>query len=485
MKKNHKSKYIIANIITGTIILMLVFTNKAKASIGTVTTETLNLRKEPSTSSVKLELLNEGDEVKIISEEGNWYKVQYKDKEGYVSKDYVAIEDGQDIPQEPTSTQNKPEDSNNTDKTDDTNNPNDQNNPNTMEQDNSIRANTTIKLDKDVTIKILPLINSNNLGNVSAGEEITVITTANNWIFVQTNEIAGWIVKDSSVGQTIQDEPKENEDNSAGNNEENNGSDNEENNTNNNDDHNNSNGNNSENSSNSNEGGTNYEQSVTKYINGSSVYMRSEPSTSSDVVTILIKNTDVTVTGESGDWYKVKFDEYSGYIYKELLSNEKIVETNRSNSHRENTNNLKENSSTTNLGNGENITTNTSSKGNEIVEYAKQYLGCPYVYGGSGSKSFDCSGFTMYVYKNFGYSLSHSATAQSKVGEYVAKENLQPGDLVFFLDYETMDGIGHCGIYIGDGNFIHASSGSGYCVKISTLTSGSYLKRYATARRLI
>lgn len=485
MKKNHKSKYIIANIIIGTIILMLVFSNKAKASIGTVTTETLNLRKEPSTSSAKLELLNEGDEVKIISEEGNWYKVQFKDKEGYVSKDYVAIEDGQEVPQEPTSTQNKPEDSNNTDKTDDTNNPNDQNNPNTMEQDNSIRANTTIKLDKDVIIKILPLINSNNLGNVSAGEEITVITTANNWIFVQTNEIAGWIVKDSSVGQTIQNEPKENEDNSAGNNEENNGSDNEENNTNNNDEHNNSNGNNSENSSNSNEDGTNYEQSVTKYINGSSVYMRSEPSTRSDVVTILIKNTDVTVTGESGDWYKVKFDEYSGYIYKELLSNEKIVETNRSNSHRENTNNLKENSSTTNLGNGENITTNTSSKGNEIVEYAKQYLGCPYVYGGSGNKSFDCSGFTMYVYKNFGYSLSHSATAQSKVGEYVAKENLQPGDLVFFLDYETMDGIGHCGIYIGDGNFIHASSGSGYCVKISTLTSGSYLKRYATARRLI
>lgn len=485
MKKNHKSKYIIANIIIGTIILMLVFSNKAKASIGTVTTETLNLRKEPSTSSAKLELLNEGDEVKIISEEGNWYMVQFKDKEGYVSKDYVAIEDGQEIPQEPTSTPSEPEDSNNTNKTDDTNNPNDQSNPNTVEQDNNIRANTTIKLDKDVTIKILPLINSNNLGNASAGEEITVITTANNWAFVQTNEISGWIVKDSSVGQTIQNEPQENEDNSIGNNEENNGSDNEENNTNNNDDHNNSNGNNSENSSNSNEGGTNYEQSVTKYINGSSVYMRSEPSTSSDVVTILIKNTDVTVTGESGDWYKVKFDEYSGYIYKELLSNEKIVETNRSNSHRENTNNLKENSSTTNLGNGENITTNTSSKGNEIVEYAKQYLGCPYVYGGSGSKSFDCSGFTMYVYKNFGYSLSHSATAQSKVGEYVAKENLQPGDLVFFLDYETMDGIGHCGIYIGDGNFIHASSGSGYCVKISTLTSGSYLKRYATARRLI
>jgi N-acetylmuramoyl-L-alanine amidase len=91
----------------------------------------------------------------------------------------------------------------------------------------------------------------------------------------------------------------------------------------------------------------------------------------------------------------------------------------------------------------------------------------------------------MYVYKNFGYSFSHSATAQSQQGQYVSKEDLQPGDLVFFADYETMEGIGHCGIYIGEGNFIHASSGTGYCVKISTLTSGSYLNRYVTARRII
>lgn len=91
----------------------------------------------------------------------------------------------------------------------------------------------------------------------------------------------------------------------------------------------------------------------------------------------------------------------------------------------------------------------------------------------------------MYVYKNFGIRLSHSATAQSKNGVYVAKEDLQPGDLVFFKDYETMNGIGHVGIYIGNGDFIHASSGTGYCVKVSTLLSGSYLNRYETARRLV
>lgn len=91
----------------------------------------------------------------------------------------------------------------------------------------------------------------------------------------------------------------------------------------------------------------------------------------------------------------------------------------------------------------------------------------------------------MYVYKKYGISLPHSARRQANYGTYVAKEDLQPGDIVFFKDYETMDGIGHCGIYIGNGDFIHASSGTGYCVKISTLLSGSYLTRYETARRLI
>lgn len=425
-------------------LLIIAFTNKAQASTGKVSTETLNLRSEASTNSSIVELLNFGEEIEIISEEGNWYKIKHKDKEGYVSKDYVTVE-------EPTPTPND-ENEQPTESKQETN---------SSEPNSDVTANTTIKLDKDVTIKILPLINSNDLGTAKAGEEITLITTANNWMFVQTNEIAGWIVKDQTVGQTIQNENNNDntQDESEGNNSENNGDNNSESNT-----------------ENTEENEKNYAENVTKYVSASSVYMRAEPSTSSDIVTSLIKNTDVTVTGESGDWYKVKFNDFIGYIYKDLLSDNKIEETNRSNSNRPNTTqveNVQENSNV------------TSNVGNEIVEYAKQYLGCPYVYGGSGSQSFDCSGFTMYVYKHFGYSLSHSATAQSKMGEYVAKENLQPGDLVFFLDYETMDGIGHCGIYIGDGNFIHASSGSGYCVKISTLLSGSYYNRYATARRLI
>ena len=317
-------------------------------------------------------------------------------------------------------------------------------------QSANIEVNTAIKLEKDTVIKILPLINSNNLGNVKAGEEITVIAKANNWIFVQTADIAGWIINvnetikdtDTEKATNIEDEDKKEPEQTG----------------------------NDKKEDKQNE--TNYEQSVTKYVNASSVYLRREPSTDSTIVTTLIKNTDVKVTGEVEDWYKVKFNDYSGYIHKELLSDSKVEATNRGTSNRE--------KAISNVSNNK-----VSELGSEIVSYAKQYLGCPYVYGAAGSQSFDCSGFTMYVYKHFGYSLSHSATAQSKVGTYVAKEDLQPGDLVFFLDYETMDGIGHCGIYIGDGEFIHASSGSGYCVKTSTLLSGSYYNRYATARRLI
>ena len=88
MKKVLKPKYIIA---ICTIILMIVFTNKVEASTGTVATETLNLRSEASTSSSVITLLNANEKVDIISEEGDWYKVKYGNKEGYVSKEYIKV----------------------------------------------------------------------------------------------------------------------------------------------------------------------------------------------------------------------------------------------------------------------------------------------------------------------------------------------------------------------------------------------------------
>jgi peptidoglycan DL-endopeptidase CwlO len=111
-----------------------------------------------------------------------------------------------------------------------------------------------------------------------------------------------------------------------------------------------------------------------------------------------------------------------------------------------------------------------------VVGIAMQYLGIPYVYGGSTPAGFDCSGFTMYVFAQVGVSLPHNAAAQYGVGTPVDRSQLQAGDLVFF------NGLGHVGIYIGGGSFIH-SPHTGDVVKISSL-SGWYSSTWVGARRL-
>jgi peptidoglycan DL-endopeptidase CwlO len=112
-----------------------------------------------------------------------------------------------------------------------------------------------------------------------------------------------------------------------------------------------------------------------------------------------------------------------------------------------------------------------------VVGIAMQYLGVPYKWGGADpSTGFDCSGFSMYVYAKVGVSLPHHAATQFGMGTPVSRSQLQPGDLVFF------HGLGHMGIYIGGGSFIHAPR-TGDVVKISSM-SGWYESRFVGARRI-
>ncbi|MBS7262643.1 MAG: peptidoglycan-binding protein [Eubacteriales bacterium] len=126
----------------------------------------------------------------------------------------------------------------------------------------------------------------------------------------------------------------------------------------------------------------------------------------------------------------------------------------------------------------------------QIIAYAKQYLGKPYVLGSAGPNSFDCSGFTTYVFKHFGYSLPRYAYGQGYT-DYGIKiksiSELKKGDLVFFNTVTDSDLSDHVGIYISDGNFIHASSSSknGVKVCISNLKSGYYNRVFSWARRII
>lgn len=115
--------------------------------------------------------------------------------------------------------------------------------------------------------------------------------------------------------------------------------------------------------------------------------------------------------------------------------------------------------------------------GQEVVNYAMNYLGTPYVWGGDSPAGFDCSGFAQYVYRHFGVEITRTTYTQVNQGSYVARENLRPGDLVFF----TYSGDGeaeHVGIYVGNNSYIHCPQ-PGDVVRISTIGYG-----YMTARRI-
>ena len=123
--------------------------------------------------------------------------------------------------------------------------------------------------------------------------------------------------------------------------------------------------------------------------------------------------------------------------------------------------------------------------GEDIAAYALNYVGCRYVRGGQGPSKFDCSGFVYYVYKHFGYSLKPGARNQwSILDERISKSELQPGDLVFFSRGGQSSRIFHVGIYIGDGQFVHAAN-SRKGVIVSSLSEAWYANRYHGAKRVI
>ncbi len=142
--------------------------------------------------------------------------------------------------------------------------------------------------------------------------------------------------------------------------------------------------------------------------------------------------------------------------------------------------------------NGEEVIDETTQLLNDLVAFARSFEGYPYVWGGSGPNSFDCSGLVMYVYKHFGYNLYHGARSQYRkncVVTGISVQELRPGDLVFITgnpgdSREDVNSITHVGIYIGDGYYIHAANPS-QGVRIDSLLTGYYSTRYFDGGRVI
>ncbi|MBQ8238652.1 MAG: C40 family peptidase [Oscillospiraceae bacterium] len=226
-------------------------------------------------------------------------------------------------------------------------------------------------------------------------------------------------------------------------------------------------------------------------VNGSAVNLRSGPSTAYKAVARADKGDKAYIIGMNDGWYKVIYGENVCYIRSDYLDLTEIPYENKDSAkspiffRNGKTTGIAVSASALKAAQDPDYKEEEEEEntlGKRIVAVAESCLGIPYVWGGESPSGFDCSGLVYYTLKTLGYSPYRTATTQYKMGTYVSKDNLQPGDLVFFAGTYA-SGISHVGIYVGDGQFIH-SPHSGDVVKYSDLSSGYYAEHYYGARRI-
>ena len=191
---------------------------------------------------------------------------------------------------------------------------------------------------------------------------------------------------------------------------------------------------------------------------GSSLNMRAAAGTSYDTVASIPGGTVLELEGVDNGWYKVTYSGKTGYVSSDYITITTEPDATE---------------------------TASSDLGAQIVAYAEEYLGTPYVLGGNGPNQFDCSGFTKYVYSHFGYTLNRTASNQLDNGVAVSMSELEPGDLVMFKKSGTgSKRASHVGIYIGNNQFVHAST-SKVGVIVSNMSDAYYTSGFVGGRRIL
>lgn len=426
-------KRIIISLLCGLVICCIAV--YSFATTGIVNTDTLRLRKNNSTESSIITLLSIDDKVEILERtENGWYKVKYTDSktnnvyEGYVSGEYITVKEEIKTPSTNPSEENKTSEEGN-------NNPSEENNNNSNEEgtNEKVEESTTKMINKGEKIYTIPLINSSTISILENDVTVEVEVELNGWSYVVSDNLEGWI-RTEKLKET-------NAKNKVG------------------------------------------------YINTNSVNFRENPDASGKIISTLSRNAEVEIIEENNGWIKIEYRGKVGYVATKYVSDTKVQTTSRSAAKRKSktTNTSSVASKTTVVATNNTTSASTeivSSNANtaEIVSYAKKYLGYRYVRGGNTPSGFDCSGFTQYVYKHFGYSLSRSSSSQAGNGVAVNKANLRQGDIICFSGSASSKKVSHVGIYIGGGRFIH-SANSRKGVITSSVDGDGYF--YVCARRIV
>ena len=428
MKSKNKVIGIILVAVIGITILFFTNVNFA-ANTAKVCVETANLRETADENSKILKQLSLNDNVEVLDNSTDWCQVKIDNITGYVRKDLITLENSKEEKSE-TNTTTTTETTVQADTT--------------KEDSTEISGEQIVK--ENTKLKLVPVINATDIVEVKKDEKVNVVEVINDWVCVQTDTTKGWIRKNKLTTQAEIDKQKAQEQEKQ------------------------------------------QEEAAknpikTAYIKETSVNLRKEANQTSEIIKTLTQNTSVEVYSEENGWSKVKVNGEEGYISTSLLSDSKVEVTENRTTSTNTTSRSSTKARAKQSDNASETSANTAvstGKGSTVVETARKYLGSSYVYGASGPSSFDCSGFTSYVFKLHGVSLNRTAAAQYSNGVAVDRSNLQPGDLVMF----GKSGINHVGIYIGGGQIVHAANPS-RGVTIDTITSGYYNNNYVGARRVM
>ncbi|CEQ08816.1 SH3-domain-containing protein [[Clostridium] sordellii] len=447
----------------------------ANSKTGTVTASALNIRSGPSTSYSVITNVYKGDKLEILETSNGWYKVKLANgKTGWGSGKYISVSgeldnntsttgktgivtaDALHVRTGPSTSYSKltkvyqGQSVSIIDSSDgwhkiktpsghvgwssgefislsggSTNGGNDNNSNSGSNTDNSLAGKKATITASALNVRSGPSTGYNVIGTTYQGNTVEIITSSNGWHKVKlSNGQVGWV-----SGQYVSL---------------------------------------SGDAGNSGNGGSTETPSTGKKatVTASALNVRSGPSTSNGVIGTVYKGNTVEILENSNGWSKIKTSSGQvGWASSQYLSTSG------------------DSSNNGNSGNTSGGETTNPNKAQAIINLAKAQLGKPYVWGAEGPNAFDCSGLTYYVYGQNGVSLPRTAREQSNVGTTISQSQLQPGDLIF----SSTDGSGrvtHVGIYIGNGQMIHAPQ-EGDVVKVTNSNSSYWQSTFVTAKRVL